>query len=68
MVKFIYNRGFKIGLSLVILPILTDVLWHGGREWNLVSIGNWGVLCQIVGVVLMLISPRYPKPNRQLWD
>ena len=61
MKTFLWSIGFKLGIGLVMAPIVVDLLWHGGREFNLVSIGNVGVIVQIIGLILMLISPRDAK-------
>ena len=56
--EFIYFYGFFAGIILILLPIITDILWHGGREWNFVSIGIKGVLVQLSGMLLMLAGGR----------
>ena len=58
---FIYYHGFKTGIAMICLPIITDLIWHGGREFNLVSVGNMGVICQVIGVVLMISGGRNSK-------
>jgi len=59
--EWCYFYGFKIGITLIILPILTDLLMSGAREWNVVSIGIKGVLLQIVGLILMFVGGRNAK-------
>lgn len=59
--EFVYFNGFKVGLILIMLPIIGDLIYFGGREFSLVSIGTKGVLCQIVGLVLMWMGGRDSK-------
>ena len=50
--------GEPIGLALILAPIVKDLLMHGAREWNLVSIGLLGVIIQVIGTVLILTGKR----------
>jgi hypothetical protein len=56
--EFVYYYGFTVGVALVATPAISDILFHGGREWNLISIGVIGVLCQVIGLALMLMGGR----------
>ena len=59
--ELLYLHGFKLGRFLVVLPIATDLIFKNAREWNLASIGIVGVLCQLIGLLLIQISPRDAK-------
>ena len=56
--ELVYLHGFYAGVGLIMLPIVTDLLWFGGREFNAVSIGNVGVIIQCAGIALMLFGGR----------
>ena len=58
IMELIYCYGFKVGLALMISPIVKDLLWRGAREWNYVSIGSVGVLIQLVGLFLVINGGR----------
>lgn len=59
---FVAEKGIWIGLVIVFSPAVRDLIYHGAREFNLVSIGNIGVLIQILGGAIMWVS-WYVKKN-----
>ena len=54
-------HGEGLGLFLVLAPVLRDLIWSGAREFNLVSIGNKGVIVMLLGVALIVISKHIKK-------
>lgn len=61
IIEKVYYYGFRAGIALIILPIATDVLWKGGRELSMVSIGTLGVMVQVLGIVLLFCGGRDSK-------
>lgn len=59
--EMIYCYGFNVGRVMVMMPIASDIIWKGGREWNFISIGVFGVSVQIVGLILMHFGGRDSK-------
>jgi hypothetical protein len=59
--ELIYLYGFKAGFILIALPIMKDIFFRGAREWNMVSIGTWGIIIQIIGIYLLYNGGRDAK-------
>ena len=56
LILWIGVYGFWVGIALYFLPIITDLIWHGAREWNLINVGMWGELCQFISVLVMIVG------------
>ena len=56
--------GIPMGLFLVLLPALWDVAWLGARDWQLWQIHSWGVICQLIGAIVIGVSWGIRKATR----
>jgi len=57
-------HGVVIGIFIMATPIFWDIIWRGARDYEHISICLPGVLIQIVGLSLILLSKVIDKNLR----